>query len=145
MGRLGRHICTVHSISDKTSQEGIKYTKAKEHLSSYCLIYMLWIFVSNRILRDWCVECSLKKKVFPAIFCFSKTVKAIDACLGQLRWSKIKHSKIKVKPFSNFARDRCSAAHEKLPWEQGRFGLKWPASLFSTVGPKYFWKAYLKS
>ena len=86
-----------------------------------------------------------KKKVFPAIFCFSKTVKAIDACLGQLRWSKIKQSKIKVKPFSNFARDRCSAAHEKLPWEQGRFGLKWPASLFSTEWPKYFWKSYLKS
>ena len=35
MGFWGRSICTVHSISAQTSQEGIKCTKAKEQLRSY--------------------------------------------------------------------------------------------------------------
>ena len=32
MGRLGREICTVHSISVQTSQEEIKCAKAKEYM-----------------------------------------------------------------------------------------------------------------
>ena len=33
-------------------------------------------------------------------FFWFNAVRAIDACLGQLRWSKIKHSKIKWSPLA---------------------------------------------
>ena len=36
---LGRTTCPVRSISAQSSREGIKCTKAKESLMSYCLIY----------------------------------------------------------------------------------------------------------
>ena len=36
MDRLCRALCTVHSISAQISQEGIKCTKVKELLRSYC-------------------------------------------------------------------------------------------------------------
>ena len=42
----GRATCTVHqNFALQTSQEGIKCTKAKEQLRSYCLIYILWLQV----------------------------------------------------------------------------------------------------
>ena len=36
MGHLDRAKCTVHSIFEQTSMEGIKCTKAKEYLRAYC-------------------------------------------------------------------------------------------------------------
>ena len=36
MRRLGRATCFVHLISARTSQEGIKCTKAKEYIRAYC-------------------------------------------------------------------------------------------------------------
>ena len=36
MGRLGRKTRSVQSISTQTRQEGIKCTKAKEQMNSYC-------------------------------------------------------------------------------------------------------------
>ena len=41
----GRATCTIHQISAQTRQEGIKCTKAKEQLRSYCLISILWLQV----------------------------------------------------------------------------------------------------
>ena len=41
MGRFGRATCTVHLMFAGTSQQGIKYTKAKEQLRFYCPIYIL--------------------------------------------------------------------------------------------------------
>ena len=38
-------VCTVHLIFAQTSQEGIKCTKAKEQLRSYCLIYRLCVLL----------------------------------------------------------------------------------------------------
>ena len=38
-------VCTVHLIFAQTSQEGIKCTKAKEQLRSYCLIYTLCVLL----------------------------------------------------------------------------------------------------
>ena len=38
-------LCTVHFIFIHASQEGIKCTKAKEQLRSYCLIYILCVLL----------------------------------------------------------------------------------------------------